>query len=126
VAFDYASSATVNRTASIDKRDIGGRAGSLRTRLRGEATRWGAAQWLAEVLFVVPLVGAVAIVLARADKGLYRFLTDEDSVLEWWQFFGFLAAAVERANGPSSASRSASRSSRSSSGGAWALVANVS
>jgi hypothetical protein len=40
------------------------------------------------------LVGVVAIVLARAHKPLFRFVTNEDSVLEWPQFIGFAAAFI--------------------------------
>ena len=63
-------------------------------RLRAEASEWHARPSVAAVLLLLPLAGSVAIVLARADKGLYRFLTDEDSVLEWPQFVGFAAACV--------------------------------
>jgi hypothetical protein len=63
-------------------------------RLRAEASEWHAWPDLGPVLFLVPLRGSVGIILARADKGLYRSLTDEDSVLEWPQFFGFTAACV--------------------------------
>jgi hypothetical protein len=62
--------------------------------LRTEASEWHAWPGFGPLLFVVPLLGSVGIVLARADNGLYRFLTDEDSVLEWSQFVGFVAACV--------------------------------
>ena len=68
--------------------------GSLRARLRAEAGRWKLAPGIAEALFVVPLIGAVAIILLRGDKSLYRFVTNEDSVLEWPQFLGIAAAFV--------------------------------
>jgi hypothetical protein len=68
--------------------------GSLRSYLRAEAMRWRVPPALAELLFVLPLVGSVAIVLLRADSGAYRFVTDEDSVLEWPQFIGFAAASL--------------------------------
>lgn len=80
--------------ASVADTGIGGRARSLRNYLRAEAPRWRVAPALAEALFVLPLVGAVAIILLRADSASYRFVTDEDSVLEWPQFFGFAAASV--------------------------------
>ena len=67
---------------------------SLRDRLGREASSWHARPGVAAVLFLLPLAGAVAIVLTRADKGVYRFLTDEDSALEWLQFFGFAAACL--------------------------------
>ena len=80
--------------ASVADTGIRGQARSLRTYLRAEAARWGMTPALAEALFVLPLVGTVAIILLRADSGAYRFVTDEDSVLEWPQFFGFAAASV--------------------------------
>jgi hypothetical protein len=71
-----------------------GRAGSFRLRLREEAIRWRVAPGVGEILFLLPLAGVVAIILIRADSGLYRFVTNEDSVLEWPQFAGFAAASV--------------------------------
>jgi hypothetical protein len=79
---------------SVADNGIRGRAGSLWSYLRTEAARWLVVPALAEVLFVLPLVGAVAIILLRADSGAYRFVTNEDSVLEWPQFFGFAAASL--------------------------------
>jgi hypothetical protein len=79
---------------SVAHTGIRGRAGSLRARLRLEAARWGIAFGLAEALFLLPLVGAAAIIFLRADSDLYRFVTDEDSVLEWPQFIGFAAASA--------------------------------
>jgi len=67
---------------------------SLVERLRTEASEWRALPGLGPILFLVPLLGSVGIVLARADKALYRSLTDEDSVLEWLQFFGFAVACI--------------------------------
>lgn len=79
---------------SVADTGIRGRAGSLWSHLGSEAARWSIAPVVAEVLFILPLVGAVGIVLLRADSGAYRFVTDEDRVLEWPQFFGFAAAAL--------------------------------
>jgi hypothetical protein len=68
---------------------------SFRRSLRQEASeRWFVRPGLAEALFVFPFVGVIAIVLARAHKPLFRFLTDEDSLLEWTQFVGFAAASI--------------------------------
>jgi hypothetical protein len=68
---------------------------SFRRSLREEASeRWFVGAGLAEALFVLPFVGVIAIVLARAHKPLFRFLTDEDSLLEWAQFAGFAAASI--------------------------------
>ena len=79
---------------SVADNGIRGRAGSLLSYLRTEAARWLVVPALAEALFVLPFVGAVAIILLRADSGAYRFVTNEDSVLEWPQFFGFAAASL--------------------------------
>jgi hypothetical protein len=74
---------------------VGGPLRSFRIGLREEASnRWGVAPALAEALFLLPFAGAVAVVLARAYKPLFRFLTNEDSVLEWPQFVGFAAASI--------------------------------
>ena len=63
-------------------------------RLRQEASDpWGVPPGLAEAL-VLPFIGAVAVVLARLYKPLFRFVTDEDSVLEWPQFLGFASASI--------------------------------
>jgi len=68
---------------------------AFRRSLREEASeRWFVGAGLAEALFVLPFVGVIAIVLARAYKPLFRFLTNEDSLLEWTQFVGFAAASI--------------------------------
>jgi hypothetical protein len=68
---------------------------SFRRSLREEASeRWFVGAGLAEALFVLPFVGVIALVLARAHKPLFRFLTGEDSLLEWIQFAGFGAASI--------------------------------
>jgi hypothetical protein len=77
------------------KTEVPGLLASFRMRLRQEASgRWGVAPRLAEAVFLLPFVGAVAIVLARAHKPLFRFVTNEDSVLEWPQFVGFALASL--------------------------------
>jgi hypothetical protein len=68
---------------------------SFRRSLREEASeRWFVGAGLAEALFVLPFVGVIGIVLARAHKPLFRFLTNEDSLLEWAQFVGFATASI--------------------------------
>ena len=62
--------------ASVADNGIRGRAGSLWGYLRTEAIHWRVAPLLAGGLFVLPLLGAVAIVLLRADSRAYRFVTD--------------------------------------------------
>jgi hypothetical protein len=85
----------VARVSSGAHTQAGGPLGSFRIRLREEASnRWGVAPALAEALFLLPFVGAIAVVFARAYKPLFRVLTNEDSVLEWPQFVGFAAASL--------------------------------
>jgi hypothetical protein len=45
-------------------------------------------------LLVLPLVGAVVVVVSAAYRPLFRLLTREDRVLEWIQFFGLVAGVV--------------------------------
>jgi hypothetical protein len=85
----------VNRVSNVAQTEVGGPLGSFRIRLRQEASDpWGVPPGLAEALFVLPFIGAVAVVLTRLHKPLFRFVTDEDSVLEWPQFLGFAAASI--------------------------------
>jgi drug/metabolite transporter (DMT)-like permease len=58
------------------------------------ATRWGVRGPLAELLFAFPLVGAVLFALASVDPGLFLFLAEEDSLLEWTQIVILVSAAV--------------------------------
>jgi hypothetical protein len=68
---------------------------SLRTQLEHDAAHeWEVAPQIALAVFLAPFVGAAAVILARADKSFFRFLTREDSLLEWAQFVGFVTAAV--------------------------------
>jgi hypothetical protein len=68
---------------------------SLRAKLEDDAAHhWGVGPRTALAVFLTPFIGAAAVILARADKSVFRFLTREDSLLEWSQFFGFAAAGV--------------------------------
>jgi len=70
-------------------------ASSLRAQLEDDAAHdWDVTPKIALAVFLAPFVGAAAVVLARADKSFFRFLTREDSLLEWAQFVGFAAAGV--------------------------------
>lgn len=73
----------------------GGRLYEARAALRDDAAaRWGVSGPLAELLFAFPLVGAALFALASAHSGLFVFLAEEDSVLEWTQVVVLAAAAV--------------------------------
>jgi hypothetical protein len=70
-------------------------ASSLRAQLENDAAHdWDVNPGIALAVFLAPFVGAAAVILARADKSVFRFLTREDSLLEWAQFVGFVAAGV--------------------------------
>lgn len=70
-------------------------ASSLRAQLEDDAAHdWDVTPGIAQAVFLAPFVGAAAVILARADKSFFRFLTREDSLLEWAQFVGFVAAGV--------------------------------
>lgn len=67
---------------------------SLWAYLAEERTAWGVPARVARALFLLPIVGAPLIVAARLHKPLFRFVTNEDSVLEWPEFFMFAAASL--------------------------------
>lgn len=67
----------------------------LRAIIGDEAeSRWGLPANAALALFWLPIVGALVVVLSRAWKPLFRFLTGEDRLLEWGQFALYAAAAI--------------------------------
>lgn len=45
-------------------------------------------------IFWTPIVGAFVCVLARLDKGTYRFLLTDDGPVEWAQFVCFCVASI--------------------------------
>jgi hypothetical protein len=60
--------------------------------IRGDAaSAWSLSPRLAEVLFLVPFVGAVLVAASRLDPSLFRLITNEDRVLEWSQFAAYAA-----------------------------------
>ena len=68
---------------------------SFRQALRRDAVlEWGIPARVAEALFLLPVVGGALVTLAYLDRPVFRFLTEEDSVLEWAQFFGYAAAGA--------------------------------
>jgi hypothetical protein len=52
---------------------------------------WSLSPRLAELLFLVPFVGAVLVAASRLDLSLFRFITSEDRLLEWSQFAAYAA-----------------------------------
>ncbi len=69
----------------------------IRRLIAESARHWSLSKKVATWIFWIPLVGAAVIVLARLDKEVYRFLLQEDGVIEWAQFACFVAAAVAAA-----------------------------
>jgi hypothetical protein len=69
---------------------------AVRAGLRHDAIEWGFRfrPSFAELLFLLPFFGSIAVVASRADRRLFRFLTAEDHLLEWLQFVGFAVACV--------------------------------
>lgn len=102
----------MSRMAVTNKAAIAKRAGSrpasfaetaawLRRAVREEASaRWGVSGGAAELLFLVPAVGAVLFAAvgllsaAELEGELFEFIVREDSVLEWAQVVGFLGGFV--------------------------------
>jgi hypothetical protein len=82
-------------TRAAIRRHVLGTAGSFRAALRRDATlEWGIPAGLAEALFLLPVIGGAIVTLAYLERPVFRFLTEEDSVLEWAQFLGYASGAV--------------------------------
>jgi hypothetical protein len=68
----------------------------VRASVREEAaTRWGIRNGrLVEALAIMPFVGAAVVIVSWADRPLFHLLTDDDRILEWLQFVGYVAATL--------------------------------
>jgi hypothetical protein len=64
------------------------------TALAEEARELSVSPRLAAAAFLLPLGGGVVVLAARADRDVFRFLVAEDSLLEWLQVAGYVAAAA--------------------------------
>lgn len=62
--------------------------------MRDDAAAWGVPGWLAVAFFVLPFAGALGVAASFAHRPLFRFLTREDSLLEWSQFAAYTLAAM--------------------------------
>lgn len=62
--------------------------------VRAEASEWGVNGRLSAAILLMPVLGGAAVAATRADRPLFDFLTREDSLLQWAQFAGFLAAGA--------------------------------
>ncbi|MBI3977132.1 MAG: hypothetical protein HY331_02995 [Chloroflexi bacterium] len=68
----------------------------LLQRLVGNDTlaAWRVSPRTAAILFALPGVGALLMALTILDRPLYRFLTAEDSPMEWLEFGAYVVAAL--------------------------------
>jgi hypothetical protein len=67
----------------------------VRERLADEGSRdWGVVPATATLVFILPFVLSVVLALTRLVPPLFRFLFNEDGLLEWIQFAGYLTASV--------------------------------
>jgi hypothetical protein len=58
------------------------------------AEAWGVPTQVAWMIFWLPFIGAVLLAGALAYRPLYRFLVQEDGIIEWAQFACFLLASI--------------------------------
>lgn len=58
-----------------------------------DSAEWGLSRSASIVLLAGPLVGAVAVAVARINAPLFRLLTKEDGPIEWSQVLLFVATA---------------------------------
>lgn len=65
-----------------------------RDAIRADARGWGVGPPYAELLFLAPAVGAIAVAIAVAEREIFKFLVDEDALLEWAQVPGYFSAFV--------------------------------
>ncbi len=62
-------------------------------RVEDNASAWGLSTSSAWSLLVAPFAGGILVAATLVRRDLYRFVTAEDSVLEWPQFFAIGAAS---------------------------------
>ncbi len=68
---------------------------SFRDLARAEAwNEWHVAPLMVDVLLILPWAGALVVGLSRLSPQTFRFITGEDSILEWLQFAGYLAGSA--------------------------------
>jgi hypothetical protein len=68
--------------------------GAARAAVRADSAAWGIPARLAAALLAAPFAGAVAVAASAVHRPLFRFITHEDSLLEWSQFACYAAAAA--------------------------------
>jgi hypothetical protein len=66
----------------------------IRDAVHADAGEWGVSRRAADVLLLLPFAGALVVVVAYAYLPAFRFLTDEDAVLEWLQVTCYVGTAI--------------------------------
>lgn len=78
----------------------GGRAGARRliesvwAAVVADGAEWGISSRAAALLVVLPIASAIGLLAIAPDLPLYTFVTAEDSILEWPQFFTLVVAVA--------------------------------
>jgi hypothetical protein len=64
--------------------------------MRDEAAEaWGVGRGgVVDALVLMPFLGALVVIAAWANRPIFHLLTDDDSLLEWLQFLGYVAATA--------------------------------
>jgi hypothetical protein len=66
----------------------------IRDAVHADADEWGVSRRAADILLLLPFAGALLVVVAYAYLPAFRFLTDEDAVLEWLQVTCYVGTAI--------------------------------
>jgi hypothetical protein len=66
----------------------------IRDAIHADAGEWGVSRRTADILLLLPFAGALLVVAAFAYRPAFRFLTAEDSLLEWLQVTCYVGTAI--------------------------------
>jgi cbb3-type cytochrome oxidase subunit 3 len=66
----------------------------IRDAVHADAANWGVSRRAADILLLLPFAGALLVVVAYAYRPAFRFLTDEDALLEWLQVGCWVGTAI--------------------------------
>jgi hypothetical protein len=67
---------------------------TLWSRVRDDARAWSFSERAAVVFLAIPLVATLLLAATYLVKPVFRFITDEDSVLEWIEFLALASLVV--------------------------------
>jgi TRAP-type C4-dicarboxylate transport system permease small subunit len=73
---------------------FGGMLSAMMSWLRDDARAWSVSDRAAFAWLALPLVATVLLAATYLVKPIFRFLTDEDSVIEWIQILAIVASVV--------------------------------